>query len=110
MLFILAAASLAGYFFYTPLFIWGGGITFLLWVLKYIFRKEPYFPGMDMDEETVKYRAVSRSISGFVMFLIVGGALYFFFEWNGLAWAGIVLGILNSKVGYSWEHKKNHGA
>jgi hypothetical protein len=92
MLFIFAAASLTGYFFYTPLFIWGGGITFLLWVFKYI-----------------KRQSGSMAIGAGLMFLIIGGVLYFFFEWNGLAWAGVVLGILNSKVGYSWENQKSHG-
>lgn len=101
MILILALAGLAGFFFYDPLFYIGGFAALIIWVIRYVMRsRKPLSYGVEVNNGPAPS---TMMISSLLTMVILAGILYFFFKWNGVAWMGIVFGILIPKVKYSYE-------
>jgi hypothetical protein len=99
MVFIIALAGIAGFFFYDPLFYMAGIVALFLWIIGYVMGSYRF----DSRLRGSSY-ASTMTISRILTMFVIAGILFFFFRWNGIAWFGIVFGILvPTKRKFSYE-------
>jgi hypothetical protein len=86
---ILALLGIAGFFLSEQLFYIAGIAALLLWILRNALRSFRFYTSLENGPSPS-----TMLISSILTMMIIAGILYFFFKWDGVAWLGIVFGLL----------------